>query len=47
MREKLERVFRVFEIMAFERVAAIFFNYDENACDQQSTFYQTVLKFHM
>ena len=35
----------VFEIMAFGHVAGNSLNYDENTCDQQTTCYQTVLRF--
>ena len=37
---------RDFGIMAFKHVARISFNSDEQTCDQESTFYQTVLGFH-
>ena len=40
-------MFRIFEIMAFEHVAGIALNYDDNTCDWQSTIYQTVLRFHV
>ena len=33
--------------MAFEHIAAISLNYDEDTCDRQSTCYQTVLRFHI
>ena len=40
-------MFPVFEIMAFEHVAGISFNYDENTCDRQSTCSQIVLRFQI
>ena len=42
---KLEKMFKIFEIMAFELVAGISLNYDKNTCDQQSTCNQTVVRF--
>ena len=38
-------MFAVFEIMAFEHVAGVSISYDENTCDRQATYYQTVLRF--
>ena len=38
-------MYSIFEIMAFEPVAAISPTYDENTCDLQWTCYQTVLTF--
>ena len=47
MEKKLQEMFKVFEIMAFENVAGISLNYDENKCDRQSTYYQTFPRFHI
>ena len=33
--------------MTFEPVGGTYLNYDENACDRQSTCYQTVLSFQI
>ena len=38
---------RVFEIMAFKHVAGTSLNSDENTFYRQSTYYQTVLRFHI
>ena len=40
-------MFPVFEIMAFQYVAGISLNYDENTCNRQSLCYQTVLTFQI
>ena len=45
--KKNKNFFLLLEIMAFEPVARIYVNYDENTCDQQSTCYQIVLRFHI
>ena len=37
----------VFEIMAFKHVAGISLNSDENTFYRQSTYYQSVLRFHI
>ena len=42
---KFQKKFPIFEIIAFEGVTEISFNYHENTCDWQSTCYQTVLRF--
>ena len=33
--------------MAFEHIAGMCLNYDENGFERQSTFYQAVLRFHI
>ena len=38
---------KVFERMAFKRLAGISLTYDENTYDRQSTSYETVLIFHV
>ena len=43
MESKLEEIVLIFEIMAFEDVAAISLSYDENTFDWQPMFYQIVL----
>ena len=40
-------MFRDFKIMAFQHVSGICRNYDKNILERQSTYYQTVLKFHI
>ena len=40
-------MFSLFDIIAFETVAGVFFIFDENTCDRQSTCYQTILRFHI
>ena len=47
MQEILKKMFRVFEIVAFEYVAGNSLNYDQNTCYRESTCYQTVLRFHI
>ena len=47
MQWKSSRMFRKFEIMAFEHVSGIFLNSDKNIWEQQSTCYQTVPKFQI
>ena len=47
MEKKFEKMREVFEIMAFEHVAGISLNYEENTSDWQLTCYQKVLKFHV
>ena len=47
MQKKLEKKFRVFEIMAFEHVPGIYVNYDKQTCERQSRCYETVLTFHI
>ena len=37
MEKKYEKLFLVFKIIAFELVAGISLNYEENTCDQPST----------
>ena len=44
MQKKLEKMFRVFQIMAFEHVSGISLNYDKQTCERQSTCCQTVLR---
>ena len=44
---KFEKTFLVFEIIAFEPVAGIYHNYDENRGDRQSASYQSVLGFRI
>ena len=40
---KCGKMFSVFEIIAFELLARMSLNYDENRCAWQSTCYETVL----
>ena len=47
MEQKLQKMFPLFEIIAFEYVAGISLNYDENTCDGQSTCYKTHLRFQI
>ena len=47
MQQKIEKIFRDFETMAFQHVSGISLNFDENIWKRQSTCYQTVLKFHI
>ena len=47
MQYKFKKMFRDFEIMAFEHVSGIFLKHDKNTCERQSTCYQTVLRFHI
>ena len=39
--------YRFLKIMAFEHVAGISLNYDENTCDRQSTYCQRILRFQI
>ena len=43
-KKKIDKIFLVFAIMAFEPVAGTYLYYEENSCDPQSTCYQTVLR---
>ena len=43
MKKKLQKIFLVFGIMAFEPVVETYLYYEENSCDWQSKCYQTVL----
>ena len=47
MQKKLRKIFRVFNIMAFEHVAGYSLNYDKQTCEWHSTCYQTVVRFHI
>ena len=46
-KQNSEKLFLVLGIMAFEPLAGIFLNSDENTCDRQSMCYQTALRFHI
>ena len=47
MQKKLENIFSVFEIWAFQPVPGISFIYKVNTCDLEWTCYQTVLRFRI
>ena len=37
MEEKFQKMFGLFEVMAFEHAAGNYLNYGDNTCDRQST----------
>ena len=47
MQLNFKKLFSIFEIIALEPVAGISLLYDENTCDRQSPFFQTVLGFRI
>ena len=47
MEQKFQKIFWIFEVIAFEAVTGIFLNYDKNASDRQSTCYETLVRFHI
>ena len=44
---KFQKMFMVFETMAFEHLSGISLNYDENISERQSSCCQTVLRIHI
>ena len=44
---KIQKMFRGFQIVAFKQGAGISLNSDKNTFYRQSTYYQTVLRFHI
>ena len=47
MQRKFQKILRAFEISAFKHVSGTFLNSDENTFYRQSSYYQTVLRFHI
>ena len=45
MPQKFQKMFSVFEAIAFQPIAGISLIYDEDTCDRQPTCYQTVPRF--